>query len=72
MMLDNDNNLEIVVVVDCRENTVGEHVDVIGRIFDDYEIVPCRKDRDNSDRYLPSVEWILVRKESWAFPVLVQ
>lgn len=71
MMLNNDNNLEIVVVVDCRENIVGEHVDVIEKIFVDYEIVPCRKDRDNLDRYLSSMEWRLVREE-WAFLVLVQ
>lgn len=55
MMLNRDNNFEIVAV-DCKEDIVAMHVDAIVKIFDDCAIVPCRRDRDNSDRY-SSMAW---------------
>ncbi len=48
-MLD-DNNNNFVVVVDYIINIFVMHVDVKKVFFDDYEIVPYKTNKDNSDQ----------------------
>jgi hypothetical protein len=64
MMMDNNNNF--ANVVDYTINNVVKHVNVIMMFFDDFEIVPCRIDKDNLDQSL------LMVLEQLVFLVLVQ